>query len=132
MATPTSNDWKDSLPLGVATYARLIDEDWDEFTINITTCTAKQVNGFLLYNILFYQDSHYADSQLWEYFREDFAGWTADTWALRNANIVRNFQDFLRRNGVYVAKNGNPIISNIQAVITGTEEPVWPEDKITR
>ena len=41
MATPTLNDWKDSLPLGVALYAKLINKDWDEFTINITTYTAK-------------------------------------------------------------------------------------------
>jgi len=41
MATPTLNDWKDSLLLGVATYARLINEDWDEFTINITTYAVK-------------------------------------------------------------------------------------------
>ena len=72
-------------------YAKLIDEDWDEFTIDITTCTVKQVNGFLLYYIVFYRNRCYADSQLWEYFREDFVGWTADTWALGNANIVWDF-----------------------------------------
>ena len=48
------NDWRDSLPLGVAIYAKLINKDWDEFTINIITYTAKQVNGFLLYRIIFY------------------------------------------------------------------------------
>jgi hypothetical protein len=41
MAMPTLNDWKDSLLLGVAIYAKLINEDWDEFTINTTTCTVK-------------------------------------------------------------------------------------------
>jgi hypothetical protein len=41
MATPTSNDWKDSLLLGVAIYVNLIDKDWDEFAFNIITCTAK-------------------------------------------------------------------------------------------
>ena len=79
MATAILNNWRDSLLLRVAMYAKLINENWDEFTINITTCTAKQVNGFLLHHILFYRDSHYADSQLWEYFREDFIRWTADT-----------------------------------------------------
>ena len=61
MAIPTSNNWKDSLPLGVAEHAKLIDEDWDEFAFNITTCTAKQVNGFLLYYIVFYRNRYYAD-----------------------------------------------------------------------
>ena len=41
MATPTLNDWKDSLLLGVAIYANLIDEDWDEFAFNIITYTIK-------------------------------------------------------------------------------------------
>ena len=50
----TLNDWRDSLPLKVAIYMRFINKDWDEFTINIITYTAKQVNGFFLYNILFY------------------------------------------------------------------------------
>jgi len=55
MATITPNNWRDSLPLGVAAYAKLIDEDWDEFPVfDITTYTVKQVNGFLLHHILFY------------------------------------------------------------------------------
>ena len=41
MATPTLNDWEDSLLLGVAVYTKFINENWDEFTINITTYTTK-------------------------------------------------------------------------------------------
>ena len=41
IATVTLNDWKDSLPLRVAMYAKFINKNWDEFTINITTCTIK-------------------------------------------------------------------------------------------
>ena len=52
MATP--NDWRDSLLLRVAIYIILINEDWDEFIFDIITYTIKQVNGFLLYYILFY------------------------------------------------------------------------------
>jgi len=61
MATPTSNNWKDSLPLGVAKHAKLIDKDWDEFAFNIITYTAKQVNSFLLYYIIFYRNRCYAN-----------------------------------------------------------------------
>jgi hypothetical protein len=41
MATPTLNDWKDSLLLGVAIYINLINKDWDEFAFNIITYTIK-------------------------------------------------------------------------------------------
>ena len=54
MAMAILNDWRDSLPPEVAMYAKLIDEDWDEFTINTITCTARQVNGFILHHIIFY------------------------------------------------------------------------------
>ena len=79
MATPTLNNWKDSLLLGVAEYARLINKDWDKLAFNTTTCIIKQVNSFLLHYIVFYQNRCYADSQLWEYFKENFVGWTANT-----------------------------------------------------
>ena len=41
MVTAILNDWRDSLLLEVAMYAKLINKDWDEFTINTTTYTAK-------------------------------------------------------------------------------------------
>jgi len=61
MATPTLNNWKDFLLLGVAKHAKLINKDWDEFAFNIITYTAKQVNGFLLHYIIFYRNRYYAD-----------------------------------------------------------------------
>ena len=41
IATDIPNDWRDLLLPGVAIYAKLINKNWDEFTINITTCTIK-------------------------------------------------------------------------------------------
>jgi len=41
MATPTLNNWKDFLPLGVAEHAKLINKDWDEFAFDIITYTIK-------------------------------------------------------------------------------------------
>ena len=61
MATPTLNNWKDSLPPGVAKHAKLINKDWDEFAFNTITYTIKQVNGFLLHHIIFYQNRYYAN-----------------------------------------------------------------------
>ena len=47
-----------------------------------------------------------------------------------NIIIIRNFRDFLYRNRVYIAKNSNPITSNIQAVIIGIEELIQIKAKI--
>ena len=40
-------------------------------------------------------------------------GWTANTWVFSNVYIIWDFRDFLCRNRVYVAKDGNLIINNI-------------------
>ena len=41
MATPTLNNWEDSLLLGVTLYVKLINKNWDKFTFNTTTYTVK-------------------------------------------------------------------------------------------
>ena len=58
-------------------------------------------------------------------------GWTANTQALSNINIVRNFQDFLRENGVFVPINGGNIGDNIQEqVLNAKEEHKWTPQEI--
>ena len=123
MATAILNDWRDSLPPGVASYAKLIDENWDDFTIDIATCTAKQVNGFILHQLLFYRSRSYTDIKLWECFREDFAEWTLNIWKLGNTQVVQEFRNFLHRNKVAVVKDGSSIAGNIQAVINNQQKP---------
>ena len=49
-------------------------------------------------------------------------GWTADTQALSNINIVWNFQDFLQENGVFVLINGGNIRDNIQKQVLNIEK----------
>ena len=57
-------------------------------------------------------------------------GQTTNTQAFSNISIIQDFQDFLYRNRVYIAENGNLITSNIQAVIISTEELIQIEAKI--
>jgi hypothetical protein len=132
VSTASETGWRDLLPDGVATYAKSIDEDWDNWDINLADCTAPQVNGFIIYKIIFYRSRHYTDEQLWEYFREDFAGWTTATWAKGHVSIVRDFRDFLRRNGVMIPKDSNPIAANIQVCIDDKEQPIWTDEEIAR
>jgi hypothetical protein len=127
-----NNKWKDALPPGLDAYVRHIDKDWNDLTLDVANTTTKRVNGFLLNNIIYYRKQSYTDYKLWEYFREDFEDWTLDTWKLGHTEVVREFRDFLRRNGVYVVKNEALIASNIHAVITNPEEPVWTQEEIQK
>ena len=57
-------------------------------------------------------------------------GWTTDTWALGNVNIVQDFQDFLRENGVFIPMDGGAIGDNIQQVLDVEEEHEWTPQEI--
>jgi hypothetical protein len=73
--------------------------------------------------MLLYLTRSYADTKLWECFREDFEDWTIDTWKLGDKDVVRDLRDFLRRYGVLV-KNGGRIIDHLQDIIDNEKEPI--------
>ena len=68
MAKEGSNSWKDALPPEVDEYAKFINENWDDFGLDVKSATAKQINSSLLYHILYYQRYFFTDFKLWEYF----------------------------------------------------------------
>ena len=58
-------------------------------------------------------------------------GWTTDTQALSNINIVQNFRDFLRENRVFIPITGGIIGDNIQKqVLDAEEEHKWTPQEI--
>jgi len=87
---------------------------WDRAIIDLVNTKQQDLNGFLLYRMAYYKDSKYNNTILWEYIKEDFIGWIKETWAPANKDIVQEFRDFLRENGVFVPKDGGSIGDNIQ------------------
>ena len=71
-------------------------ETWNTVEIDPTKPQAKDLNGFLLYRIAHYKDSEYNDTMLWQCMKEDFVGWTKDTWVPARKDIVRDLRNFLR------------------------------------
>ena len=58
--------------------------------------TEKVVNGYIIHMQLYYQDMDYRDYSLWEYYKEDFEGWTEKLFDLADNRIRRSFRDYLR------------------------------------
>ena len=76
-----------------------VDKWGEDFNANNEDDLNKEtVNGYILFYQKYYKDK-YNDIALWEYFREDFKGWTKDIFVLGTATTVREFRDFLRTNG---------------------------------
>ena len=78
-----------------------------------------------------YEDSEYNDTILQYYIKEDFVRQTKETWAPAKKDIVRDFRNFLRENGVFVPIDGGIIRETIQEqVIDAKEEHEWTPQEI--
>ena len=100
------------------TYLKKYEKDinpkiWNKEIINFVNAKQQDLNGFLLYRMVYYKDSEYDDTALWECIREDFVGWTKETWAPVNKDIARDFRNFLWENRVFIPIDGGNIGDNI-------------------
>ena len=115
----------------VLTYPKKYKEDINLKTqgtviINFEDVNQQNLNGFLLHCMAHYKDSEYNDTMLWYYIKEDFVGWTKETWVPVNKNIVQEFHNFFWKYGVFVPMDGGIIGNNIQEhVIDTKEEHKW-------
>ena len=80
-------------------YKKNVDEDaWGQ-PFNVSddnNHTEKVVNGYIIHMQLYYLDTDYRDYSLWEYYGEDFEGWTEELFDLADSRIRRSFRDYLR------------------------------------
>ena len=100
------------------TYPKKYEKDfnlktWNKAIIDFAKAKPQDLNGFLLHRMAHYKDSEYEDTMLWYCMKEDFVGWTKGTWTLIKREIVRDFRNFLRENGVFVPMDGGIIGDNI-------------------
>ena len=106
-----------------AKWGRAFDVDNDE---DHTTPT---VTGYILYRLTWYQEQSHNDYMLWEYFREDFQGWTKEIFSIGETDDVRYLRDHLRANGVYIPKDGKRIAENIANAVNEEEYHEWTEEE---
>ena len=118
------------------TYPKKYEKDinlktWNKEITDLKDAKQQDLNGFLLHRMAHYHDSEYDNTALWEYTREDFIRWIKETWAPIKKDIVRDFRNFLRENGVFVPINGGNIGDNIQEQILDVkEEHKWTPQEI--
>jgi len=58
--------------------------------------TESIVNMWLLNRMELYTQQEYGDEDLWGVYREDFEGWTKETFLKGDKHLVRIFRDYLR------------------------------------
>lgn len=109
-----------------------VEEDYsaEDFNpIDLEECTKPKVNAIIIYYLQIYSRAEHQDVQLWQYFREDFAQWTAATFAVADSPLVREFRDFLRLHGCYVPHEGKPS-EELAKLVLEKEQHKWTTEEI--
>ncbi|RKF55759.1 integrase and RNaseH domain-containing protein [Erysiphe neolycopersici] len=116
-------------------YRAKIDESTFNRRLDISNqedLTEKRVNGFIVYQKIFYDMEKLRDIRLFDYFQEDFEGWTKDIFALADSGIRRMLRDFLNEHGIYTPKSRSHISIYLANLVNATDLPEWPENEIEK
>ncbi|POS86956.1 hypothetical protein EPUL_001157, partial [Erysiphe pulchra] len=108
-------------------------ENWEKIKIdpNDEETTATSINFYILWTIQMYREMKYRDSELWSMFKEDFEGWNEEMFKSADRRAVHLLRDYLRGNGVWVAKvNRITRAKMIQQILDDKEEHIWTESDI--
>jgi hypothetical protein len=98
---------------------------------DIEQLTEPIINGYILWTIETYKMHGYKDKGLWEVFREDYEGWTAEVFKVANNGVTRTIQDYLREHGVFVLKQARVIINKeLAKAISEDEYHTWTKEEI--
>ena len=80
------------------------------------------INRFIMLYIKFYEKKGYDDMVLWEYFKQDFEGWTKDMFLIANGNLFWDLRDHLQAYGCWVRKDSKSITGNIEKLLKEKEQ----------
>lgn len=95
-------------------------------TIDITP---ERAEAFVQQWVDEYLDGRAADEDLWDWYREEFSGWSLETFVSLNTNLRRDFRAGLRLNGVCVAGRGSNS-EQLFRTLNEEEQATWtPEEK---
>ncbi|KAE8440285.1 hypothetical protein EG329_010768, partial [Mollisiaceae sp. DMI_Dod_QoI] len=107
------------------------DEPQNELDPTRADLTKGKVNSFICNRIQLYKDEECANYKLWEYFKEDFEGWTSKTFLLGDKDLVRKLRNFLREYGCWVNKEtGKRVSEALEEVVRSDDYYKWTKEEI--
>ena len=86
-----------SPPPETCAYA-IVKEKWnDQPDIkDLATLDTSEANTWILCRLDKWEEENFGDEELWEVYKEDFEGWTKDTFLKAHRDVVRSLRNHLR------------------------------------
>lgn len=118
-------DWVNvGVEVDETTFGKEIDlEDMDNLTEGM-------INGQIIYHQSRYIKRQYRDVKLQNELKEDFEGQNNKIFAIANKETRREFRDYLRSHGVWVAKDNKKISVNLMSCIDEVEQHRWAATEV--
>jgi hypothetical protein len=102
--------------------------------LDLTTTTPSQdeVTEYIEYRCASYAYFDLQDEDLWDQYKDDFAGVTTEVLNLANIPYLKRLRSILRHCGVWVdpEKNKEPTIRHLIICANLAEVPVWTSQQI--
>ncbi|KAI1006957.1 hypothetical protein K3495_g1266 [Podosphaera aphanis] len=114
------------LPVEFELFEEYVNSDWKKGIVSIDS--AKSINGYLIYRIIYYQRAEIYDELLHQTYQEDFESWTKEDPNKGNCDIIRLFRDTLRKRGCFVASDRNTLPKNLELALNEWHE--WTASEI--
>jgi hypothetical protein len=93
-----------------------------------TPADVQDPEAFVLEWIDEFLQGQYIDASLWEWYREEFEGWTRQTFERVKKGTRKRFKDALRQNGVYIGGDGG-LPGQLFRALTEDQQAAWPMEE---
>jgi hypothetical protein len=124
-----ADKYTDEIPEGLKYKVERWNEPFD-FT-NPSHLTSPVVSGYVLKILLRYRKGIFKGKRMWEYFKEDFKGFTQDTWKKANRQVTREMREILILREVWVKSvKGTSYGKVLQDCLQETAPHAWDDDDI--
>ncbi len=92
---------------------------------------SEHTNEYIILLIKKWKSLNLQNTNLWGTFRDDFEGWTEQSFKTATNDVLRSLRNFLRKHGVWIPRQERKTIAkSLQEVLEKDTETAWTEEKI--
>ena len=101
---------------------------FDPNAFNLSTANRDDLNGMILFNLDYYEETDFWGRELWLSFVEEFQDWSTDHLKTASNHVIKRPRNYLRNHGVLVSKQEEKIVfaAALSRTIERPQYRKWP------
>lgn len=108
-----------------------LEKEWESNGLDVVQAPKEFRDLYVKMRLRQYEEVNLQDFELWEQYREDFAGWTISHFRNSNPHATRILRHCLRAHGVWVGRNNSRLLSEALYDTLQEDQPgEWSKEEI--